>query len=53
MNKMEVQCECEGAGFVAVADNGGDDVASVWPKTAIDWSFATKQGVVAMASTDS
>jgi hypothetical protein len=53
MNKMEVKCECEGAGFVAVADNGGDGVASVWPKTAIDWSFATKQGVVAMASTDS
>ncbi len=29
MNKIEVKCECEGAGFIAVADNGGDGVEHV------------------------
>jgi hypothetical protein len=26
MNKVEVKCECEGAGFITIADNGGDGV---------------------------
>jgi hypothetical protein len=27
--KIEVRCECEGTGFVAVADNGGDGIEHV------------------------
>jgi hypothetical protein len=27
--KLDVQCECEGTGFVAVADNGGDGVEHI------------------------
>jgi hypothetical protein len=29
MNKIEVKCECEGAGFIAVADNDGHGVEHV------------------------
>ena len=29
MKKIEVTCECEGTGWIAVADNGGDGVQHV------------------------
>lgn len=29
MKKIEVKCECEGTGWIAVPDNGGDGVERV------------------------
>jgi len=29
MNKIEVKCDCDGIGFIAVADNGGDGIEHV------------------------
>ena len=29
MKTIEVKCECEGTGFIAVADNGGDGIEHI------------------------